>query len=96
MPKKPFYFLLLMTLTACNTIRFKIPLGEKRLVSCEQGECVCIVDDLRDDLPASIEPIEDCNNTIGADLAYFEELEKFYMDKVKRLEVCLNQPRQCK
>lgn len=95
--KKEFYFLCLMILIAgCNSIRFKPPLGVKYLVSCVDGDCVCIADDLRDDLPAEIQSIEKCNNVIGAEISYYEELEKFYNDKVMRLEVCLNVPKACK
>lgn len=101
MKKKLFCFLLLMTLTACQTIRFQPPLGVKYLVSCIEDEdgvidCACIVDDLRDDLPAKVEDIRVCNNVKGVQDDYYLELEQFYQDKLTRLEICLKYPKKCR
>ncbi len=95
--KNAVFFLVCLTISiGCNLTRFKPPLGIKNMVSCDDVECVCLSDDLRDNMPAAIFPIEHCNNTIGAEIGYYEELEKFYNDKLSRLEVCLNFPKRCK
>lgn len=79
---------------------FPTPLGEKYLVSVIQNDdgtydAACIYDDLRDEKPAEIRPLIECNNVIGVKPDYYNVLQSFYDDKLKRLEICIRFKKRC-
>jgi hypothetical protein len=84
-----------MTLTACQTIRFSPPKEKKYLISVIDKIVYCLEDDLTDNHPAYLVPIESCNNVIGVKPSYLDKLDRFYDDKMKRLEICLTVPKKC-
>lgn len=98
-----FSLLSLAIFTSCNTVKVEpIPRGPQMVFSIEfddNGEpssLACIYDDTRDDDPPVILPVENCNGMIGTTPSQFQILENYLLDKVKRLEVCLNAPKKCK
>lgn len=79
---------------------FQAPKGEKYLLSVIEQEdgsydAACIYDDLRDDKPAEIVELIECNNVIGTKPDFLQVLESWYNDKLNRLEICIRFPKRC-
>ena len=100
-----------LILSSCETVRFKPPSVEKRLVSVERDESgavlsvACIITSRTPPYNSDIFPIDYCENTIGVSIlpraegvpSDYEALNNFYSDKLKRLEVCLTtKGKRCK
>lgn len=97
MKKNAFCFLLITTLTSCETLHFKTPCGVQYLTSVsDSGEAVCIVQNTCNDTEAEIRPIIECNNVIGVKPDYRATLDDYFSDKITRLEVCLYSKKSCK
>ncbi len=102
MKKSVFLCLFLLTLNACESVRFKVPATSKRLVSVERNDngeatsIACIVTPSDPKFPTVILPIEECDGTIGTSIEEYDTLNKFFSDKLMRLELCLVSRKKCR
>jgi hypothetical protein len=98
MKKNVFCFLLITTLTSCETLHFKTPCGVQYLtsVSDDGKDAVCIVQNTCNETEAEIKPLIDCNNSIGIKPEYRATLDDYFYDKISRLEVCLYSKKACR
>jgi hypothetical protein len=95
MKKNLFFSLLIMTLVGCRTVKFSPPKEKKYLISVENNQVYCLEDDLNDNHGAYFVPIDACNNVIGVKPKYLDKLDAYYLDKLKRLEICLISREKC-